>query len=124
MIRLLSNTDVCCVLSQTKLEVLPCVTILRCCLFGTTTELRLRVVAARDGAWQREAVQELARNNPSVIPCQACSLVRYANLVGQENVIAGTDCGLGGRFPPEIVWAKFQALAEVARLATQRLWGR
>jgi 5-methyltetrahydropteroyltriglutamate--homocysteine methyltransferase len=51
-------------------------------------------------------------------------LVRYANLVGRENVIAGTDCGLGGRLHPEIVWAKFQALTEGARLATQRLWGR
>jgi 5-methyltetrahydropteroyltriglutamate--homocysteine methyltransferase len=51
-------------------------------------------------------------------------LVRYANLVGRENVMAGTDCGLGGRLHPEIVWAKFQAMAEGARLATQRLWGR
>jgi hypothetical protein len=40
--------------------------------FGTPTELRLRVVAERDGAWQREAVQLLARNNPPVIPCEAC----------------------------------------------------
>jgi 5-methyltetrahydropteroyltriglutamate--homocysteine methyltransferase len=44
--------------------------------------------------------------------------------VGRENVIAGTDCGLGGRLHPEIVWAKFQAMAEGARLATQKLWGR
>jgi 5-methyltetrahydropteroyltriglutamate--homocysteine methyltransferase len=52
-------------------------------------------------------------------------LVRYARLVGRENVIAGTDCGLGGRVGhPKIVWAKFQAMAEGARLATQQLWGR
>jgi 5-methyltetrahydropteroyltriglutamate--homocysteine methyltransferase len=51
-------------------------------------------------------------------------LVRYANLVGRENVIAGTDCGLGGRLHPEIVWAKFQAMTEGARLATDRLWRR
>jgi 5-methyltetrahydropteroyltriglutamate--homocysteine methyltransferase len=52
-------------------------------------------------------------------------LVRYARLVGRENVIAGTDCGLGGRVGhPKIVWAKFQALAEGARLATQQLWNR
>jgi 5-methyltetrahydropteroyltriglutamate--homocysteine methyltransferase len=51
-------------------------------------------------------------------------LVRYANLVGRENVMAGTDCGLGGRLHPEIVWAKFQAMAEGARLATDRLWRR
>jgi 5-methyltetrahydropteroyltriglutamate--homocysteine methyltransferase len=52
-------------------------------------------------------------------------LVKYARLVGRENVIAGTDCGLGGRVGhPKIVWAKFEALAEGARLATQQLWGR
>lgn len=51
-------------------------------------------------------------------------LVRYARIVGRENVIAGTDCGLGGRVGhPKIVWAKFQAMAEGARLATQQLWG-
>jgi 5-methyltetrahydropteroyltriglutamate--homocysteine methyltransferase len=50
-------------------------------------------------------------------------LIRYANLVGRENVIAGTDCGLGGRVAhPKIAWAKFRAMAEGARLATQRLW--
>src|SRR5215510_9559113 len=52
-------------------------------------------------------------------------LVKYARLVGRENVIAGTDCGLGGRVGhAKIVWAKFEALAEGARLATQQLWGR
>jgi 5-methyltetrahydropteroyltriglutamate--homocysteine methyltransferase len=50
-------------------------------------------------------------------------LMRYANLVGRENVLAGTDCGLGGRVAhPKIAWAKFRAMAEGARLATQRLW--
>jgi 5-methyltetrahydropteroyltriglutamate--homocysteine methyltransferase len=49
-------------------------------------------------------------------------LVRYAKLVGRENVIAGTDCGLGTRVGhPKIAWAKFQAMAEGARLATERL---
>ena len=52
-------------------------------------------------------------------------LVRYAELVGRENVIAGTDCGLGPRVGhPRIAWAKFEALVEGARLATRRLWGR
>ena len=52
-------------------------------------------------------------------------LVRYAKLVGRENVMAGTDCGLGPRVgDPEIAWAKFEAMAEGARLATQQLWGR
>jgi 5-methyltetrahydropteroyltriglutamate--homocysteine methyltransferase len=52
-------------------------------------------------------------------------LVRYAGLVGRENVIAGTDCGIGTRVGhPKICWAKFEAMAEGARLASERLWGR
>jgi 5-methyltetrahydropteroyltriglutamate--homocysteine methyltransferase len=52
-------------------------------------------------------------------------LVRYARLVGRENVLAGTDCGLGTRVGhPAICWAKFEALAEGARRATKLLWGR
>jgi 5-methyltetrahydropteroyltriglutamate--homocysteine methyltransferase len=52
-------------------------------------------------------------------------LVRYAKLVDRENVIAGTDCGLGTRVGhPKIAWAKLQAMAEGARLATKELWGR
>ena len=52
-------------------------------------------------------------------------LERYARLVGRENVLAGTDCGLGGRVAhPKIAWAKFRAMAEVARIATKRLWGK
>ena len=51
-------------------------------------------------------------------------IVRYANLVGRENVMAGTDCGLGGRLHPDVVWAKFRSMVEGARLATKELWGR
>jgi 5-methyltetrahydropteroyltriglutamate--homocysteine methyltransferase len=52
-------------------------------------------------------------------------LVRYAKLVGRENVIAGTDCGIGSRVGhAEIAWAKLNALAEGARLASRELWGR
>jgi len=52
-------------------------------------------------------------------------LVRYARLVGRENVIAGTDCGIGPRVGhPLICWAKFEAMAEGARRATKILWGR
>ena len=51
-------------------------------------------------------------------------LVRYARLVGRENVLAGTDCGLGTRVGhPSICWAKFAAMAEGARRATRILWG-
>ncbi len=52
-------------------------------------------------------------------------LVRYAKLVGRENVIAGTDCGIGSRVGhAEIAWAKLNALAQGARLASRELWGR
>ena len=40
-------------------------------------------------------------------------IVRYAKIVGRENVIAGTDCGLGGRIHPQIAWAKLEALLKV-----------
>lgn len=60
--------------------------------------------------------------HPQVI---ADRLVRYAKLVGRENVMAGTDCGLGPRVgDPQIAWAKFESMAEGARLATKELWGR
>jgi len=49
-------------------------------------------------------------------------LIKYARLVGRENVIAGTDCGLGERVGhPTIVWAKFQALTEGVQLAMKQL---
>jgi len=51
-------------------------------------------------------------------------IVRFAEVVGKENVIAGTDCGLGGRVGhPDIVWAKLEALSEGAALASKELWG-
>ncbi len=49
-------------------------------------------------------------------------IVRFVKLVGRENVIAGTDCGLGGRLHPLIAWAKLGALAEGAALASKELW--
>jgi 5-methyltetrahydropteroyltriglutamate--homocysteine methyltransferase len=52
-------------------------------------------------------------------------LVRYAKLVGRENVLAGTDCGIGTRVGhPSICWAKFETMVEGARRATKQLWGR
>jgi 5-methyltetrahydropteroyltriglutamate--homocysteine methyltransferase len=55
-------------------------------------------------------------------------IVRLANLVGRENVIAGTDCGFAQvtyfqRVHPSIMWAKLEALVEGARLASKELWG-
>ena len=54
-------------------------------------------------------------------------IVRYAEQVGRENVIAGTDCGFGtfiGRVAvdPRIAWVKLSSLVEGARLASQELW--
>ena len=49
-------------------------------------------------------------------------IVRFADQVGRERVIASTDCGLGGRVHPQIAWAKLEALAQGAELATQQLW--
>ena len=52
-------------------------------------------------------------------------LVRYAKLVGRENVLAGTDCGIGPRVgDAEICWAKFEAMAEGARRASKQLWSK
>jgi 5-methyltetrahydropteroyltriglutamate--homocysteine methyltransferase len=48
-------------------------------------------------------------------------ILAYANAVGRANVIAGTDCGLGGRVHPEIAWAKLRALSEGAHLASEKL---
>ncbi len=55
-------------------------------------------------------------------------ILRYASLLGRENVIAGTDCGFAqvesiSRVHPKIMWAKFQALVEGAKLASRALWG-
>jgi len=55
-------------------------------------------------------------------------LVRYAEVVGRERVMAGTDCGFAtfarsvNQVEPEIAWAKFRAMAEGARLASAQLW--
>jgi 5-methyltetrahydropteroyltriglutamate--homocysteine methyltransferase len=49
-------------------------------------------------------------------------LVRFPQVVGRERVIAGTDCGLGGRVHPDIAWAKLAALAEGAALASRQLY--
>ena len=55
-------------------------------------------------------------------------LVRYANIVGRENVIGGSDCGFSSmantepEIHPTVVWTKFHAMTEGARLASQELW--
>jgi len=52
---------------------------------------------------------------------------RYANLVGRENVMAGSDCGYGtwvgqAAVDPDVVWAKMAAMAEGARIASKQFW--
>lgn len=46
---------------------------------------------------------------------------RFARLVGKERVIASTDCGLGGRVHRDIAWAKLEALAQGAAIASKQL---
>ncbi len=60
--------------------------------------------------------------HPQVV---ADRLIRYANLMGKEQVIAGTDCGMGSRVGhPEVCWAKFNAMVEGSKIATKTLWGK
>jgi 5-methyltetrahydropteroyltriglutamate--homocysteine methyltransferase len=74
---------------------------------------------------------------PGVIECQsnyiehpelvADRITRYANLIGRENVMAGVDCGFSihvgsGAVDPDVVYAKLAALAEGARIASERFW--
>ena len=56
-------------------------------------------------------------------------LVRFARLVGRENVVAGADCGFSSQATyrpevhPTVIWAKFEALRDGARIASRTLWG-
>ena len=54
-------------------------------------------------------------------------IVRFARIVGRENVMAGTDCGFAQadriqRVHPAVMWAKFEALVEGAHIASKELW--
>lgn len=64
--------------------------------------------------------------HPQLVAQRIC---RFANIVGRERVMAGTDCGFStfagfGPVDPDIVYAKLGALTEGARMATERLWGK
>jgi 5-methyltetrahydropteroyltriglutamate--homocysteine methyltransferase len=56
-------------------------------------------------------------------------IIRFARLVGRENVIAGADCGFSSQamytteVHPTVVWAKFKAMRQGADIATEQLWG-
>ena len=63
--------------------------------------------------------------HPEVV---ADRLIRYAEVVGRDNVMAGTDCGFGtvagmDTVVPSVTWAKFRAQAEGAKIASEQLWG-
>ena len=94
------------------------------------------VLVSVDGRGIRVRLEETIDFFPTVNPfreqfliADLTSLVRYANLVGRENVIASADCGFSSQATyntevhPTVVWAKFQAMAEGAQLATKQLWG-
>jgi len=59
--------------------------------------------------------------HPEVV---AQRIVQYSEAVGKENVLAGTDCGMGGRIHPQLAWAKLRALSAGAALASAKLWGK
>jgi len=67
----------------------------------------------------------IAHKTTTIEPAElvADRIVRYAKLMGRDNIIAGVDCGVGGRCYPDIAWAKLRALADGARLASKQLWG-
>ncbi len=63
--------------------------------------------------------------HPEVV---ADRLIRYAGVVGRDNVMAGTDCGFGTAagmdvVVPSVTWAKFRSQAQGARIASEYLWG-
>lgn len=49
-------------------------------------------------------------------------IIQFAEVVGPENVVASTDCGLGGRLHHQIAWAKLESLVEGAQIATEELF--
>ena len=66
----------------------------------------------------------LFRSHPELV---AERIVRFAGVLGRENVIAGSDCGFAQgpfhrRVHPSIMWAKLEALVQGARLASRQLW--
>ena len=63
--------------------------------------------------------------HPELVAERIC---RFADIVGRERVIAGTDCGFGtfagyGKLDPDISFKKLAAMAEGAAIASKRLWG-
>jgi 5-methyltetrahydropteroyltriglutamate--homocysteine methyltransferase len=73
---------------------------------------------------------DMAAFEPVVKHAVAERIVRYAKVLGRENIIAGVDCGFSTvagtedfRVDPKIAWAKLAALTHGARIASDQLWG-
>src|SRR5271157_2135039 len=81
-----------------------------------------RDVKLPDGKLLLPGVVSHATNGVEHPELVAERILRFANLVGRERVIASTDCGLGGRVHADIAWAKLDALAQGAALASRQLW--
>ena len=87
-----------------------------------------RDVKLPDGKYVIPGVLDSTTNiveHPEVV---ADRLIRYAEVVGRENVMAGTDCGFGTAagmdvVVPTVTWAKFRSQAEGAKIASEYLWG-
>ena len=98
---------------------------------GTTTlrDLRTHASAAQGEAVSlRRLPAELRASGPSPGALIRGRLVRLANRVGREQVMAAADCGFSSQacyhteVHPTVMWAKFRSMAEGARLASERLW--
>ena len=82
--------------------------------------------------WQQASLPDGKMLMPSVVShatnlvehprLVADRILRYTAIVGRENVIAGTDSGLGGRVHADLAWAKLRTLVDGARLASTSLW--
>jgi 5-methyltetrahydropteroyltriglutamate--homocysteine methyltransferase len=81
-----------------------------------------RDVKLPDGKILIPGVVEHATNILDHPETVAQRIIRFAEIVGRENVIAGTDCGHRGRVPRSLVWAKQQAITDGAAIATRALW--
>jgi hypothetical protein len=90
-------------------------------------QFRTHVAAKHCG----DSAQHVAASVPSTLvehpELVAQRITRYADLVGRERVLAGTDCGFGtfagfGAVHPAICWAMMRTLAQGAALATKKLW--
>ncbi len=88
---------------------------------------RVESVEGRQAARRKKILPGIVTHSTNLIEdpeLVADRICRFADVVGRDNVIASTDCGLGGRVHPQIAWAKLKALSEGAALASKRLWQR